>query len=151
MDEDCLGGLLHALGKSVVLAPPSDLHLQTLLNPPPPQILSPTLPNPLPSQVLFALVGKDFVITAADNTAARSIVIQKRGEDKSCELTNHALLLYNGEPGDTGQFSEYITRNIRLYGIKNGIEMTPSAAASFTRRELATSLRSRVKLEGVGG
>lgn len=40
-------------------------------------------------------------------------------------------------------FAEFIQRNIRLYGIRNGIELGPKAAANYTRRELADSLRSK--------
>lgn len=69
----------------------------------------------------------------------------KHGEDKSRELNKHTLMLYTGEPGDTVQFAEYIQRNIQLYGIRNGIPLSTKATANFTRRELASSLRSRVR------
>jgi hypothetical protein len=39
------------------------------------------------------------------------------------------------------QFSEYIQKNILLYQYKNGIPLSTSAAANFTRGELATALR----------
>ena len=45
--------------------------------------------------------------------------------------------------GDTVQFSEYIERNIRLYNIRNNFALRPPAAASWIRRSLADSLRSR--------
>ena len=45
--------------------------------------------------------------------------------------------------GDTVQFAEYIERNIRLYHIRNLYALRPSAAASWIRRALAESLRSR--------
>ncbi|KAH6589145.1 hypothetical protein BASA61_003298 [Batrachochytrium salamandrivorans] len=66
-------------------------------------------------EVLLAISGKDFVLTAADDTSARSIVVMKRGEDKSRELSSHTLMLYS----------------------------VHNAIASFTRMELAQSLRSR--------
>jgi len=46
-------------------------------------------------------------------------------------------------PGDTIQFAEYIERNIRLYQIRNLYPLRPSAAASWIRRSIAQSLRSR--------
>jgi len=46
-------------------------------------------------------------------------------------------------PGDTVQFAEYVERNIRLYQIRNLYPLRPSAAASWIRRALAESLRSR--------
>lgn len=51
-----------------------------------------------------------------------------------------------GEAGDMVQFAEYIQKNIHLYKIRNGYEMSPSAAASFTSYNLKKSLRSRVSV-----
>ncbi|KAI8852545.1 nucleophile aminohydrolase [Chytridium lagenaria] len=85
-------------------------------------------------EVLIGIVGKDFVLTAADTTSARSIVVQKQGEDKSRALNSHNLLLFSGKPG---------IRNVRLYTIRHGVELSTKAVASYTRRELAQSLRSR--------
>ena len=50
-----------------------------------------------------------------------------------------------GESGDTNQFAEFITKNIQLYKMQNGYELSPSGAANFTRRNLADYLRSRVR------
>ncbi|KAH8553496.1 nucleophile aminohydrolase [Umbelopsis sp. PMI_123] len=94
-------------------------------------------------ECLFGITGKDFTLLAGDTVAARSIVVMKATEDKSRELTPHTVLFYTGEPGDTVNFAEFIQRNIRLYGIRNGIELSPKAAANYTRRELADSLRSK--------
>ncbi|KAG6380105.1 nucleophile aminohydrolase [Boletus reticuloceps] len=91
----------------------------------------------------FALTGKGYVIVAADTTAARSIVKMKDDQDKIKELGSHLLMAYSGEPGDTIQFAEYVERNIRLYQIRNLYPLRPSAAASWIRRSLAESLRSR--------
>lgn len=49
----------------------------------------------------------------------------------------------SGEPGDATQFSEFIAKNIQLYKMRNGYELSPKAAATFTRRKLADYLRSR--------
>ncbi|TFK40610.1 20S proteasome subunit [Crucibulum laeve] len=91
----------------------------------------------------FALTGKGYVIVAADTTSARSIVKMKVDEDKIKTLSPHLLMAYSGEPGDTVQFAEYVERNIRLYQIRNIYPLRPSAAASWIRRSLAESLRSR--------
>ena len=48
-----------------------------------------------------------------------------------------------GNTGDTVQFAEYIERNIRLAHIRNTYPLPPPSAASWIRRELADSLRSR--------
>lgn len=106
----------------------------------------------------FAITGKGYVIVASDTTAARSIVKMKTDEDKIKALSPHLLMAYSGEPGpsdpfflsltnidlgDTVQFAEYVERNIRLYQIRNTYALRPSAAASWVRRSLADSLRSR--------
>lgn len=49
--------------------------------------------------ISFALTGKDYVIVAADTTAARSIVKMKVDEDKIKVLSPHLLMAYSGEPG----------------------------------------------------
>ena len=56
--------------------------------------------------------------------------------------------MYSSDPhlflsGDTIQFAEFVERNIRLYQIRNLYPLRPSAAASWIRRSLAESLRSR--------
>ncbi|CAO3674148.1 unnamed protein product [Rhizopus stolonifer] len=94
-------------------------------------------------ECLFGITGNGFTLLSADTVSARSIVVMKGSEDKSRQLNAHTVMLYSGEPGDTVNFAEYIQRNIKLYGIKNGIELNPKATANFTRRELADSLRSR--------
>ncbi|KAF7318097.1 Proteasome subunit beta [Mycena chlorophos] len=91
----------------------------------------------------FAITGKGYVIVAADTTAARSIVKMKTDEDKIKTLSPHLVMAYSGEPGDTLQFAEYVSRNIRLYAIRNLYALRPAAAAAWIRRALATSLRSR--------
>ncbi|KAI8393684.1 nucleophile aminohydrolase [Radiomyces spectabilis] len=94
-------------------------------------------------ECLFGITGKDFTLLVADTNSARSIVVMKSTEDKSRDLNDSTVMLYSGEPGDTVNFAEYIQRNIKLYSIRNGIELSPKAVATFTRRELADSLRSR--------
>ncbi|KAI0075832.1 N-terminal nucleophile aminohydrolase [Panus rudis PR-1116 ss-1] len=93
--------------------------------------------------VSFAITGKGYVILAADTTAAHSIIKVKHDEDKIKTLSPHLLMAYSGEPGDTVQFAEYVERNIRLYQIRNTYPLRPPSAASWIRRSLADSLRSR--------
>ncbi|TPX66227.1 hypothetical protein CcCBS67573_g07902 [Chytriomyces confervae] len=94
-------------------------------------------------EVLLGITGKDFVLTASDDTCARGIVVQKRGEDKSRALNKNNLMLFTGEAGDTTQFAEYIQCNTQLYRIRNGMDLSTRAVSSYVRKELATSLRSR--------
>ncbi|KAJ3338394.1 Proteasome subunit beta type-4 [Gonapodya sp. JEL0774] len=94
-------------------------------------------------ETLLGIVGKDYVILAADAVSARSIVVMKRGEDKSRALNNHNLMMFTGEPGDAVNFAEFIQANLKLYEIRNGIPLSTKGIAGYTRRELADSLRSR--------
>jgi len=91
----------------------------------------------------FAITGKGYVIVAADMNAARSIVKMKADEDKIKQLSSHLLMACSGEPGDTVQFAEFVERNIRLAHIRNTYALPPQSAASWIRRALADSLRSR--------
>lgn len=93
--------------------------------------------------ISFAITGKGYVILAADTTASHSIIKVKSDEDKIKALSPHLLMAYTGEPGDTVQFAEYIERNIRLYQIRNTYALRPASAASWIRRVVADSLRSR--------
>ena len=67
------------------------------------------------------------------------------------KLTPNVLMLYTGEAGDSVQFSEYVQANVKLYGILNDVELSPSEAAFFTRREISEALRTRVSWSGREG
>ncbi|XP_045158934.1 proteasome subunit beta type-2-like [Mercenaria mercenaria] len=94
-------------------------------------------------ECLIGIQGKDFVLVAADTVSARSIVSMKQDYDKMFKLNDNLLMLVTGESGDTVQFAEYIGKNIQLYKMRNGYELSPSAAANFTRKNLADYLRSQ--------
>jgi 20S proteasome alpha/beta subunit len=66
-------------------------------------------------------------------------------DDKSRTLNRHNLLIFAGEAGDTIQFAEYIQANVQLYGMRNDTELNADAVASFTRKEIADNLRTRVR------
>lgn len=94
-------------------------------------------------ECLLGIKFNDFVIIAADRTAAHSIMVMKSDENKLYKLSNKLVLAVAGESGDTTQFAEYISKNIQLYKMRNTYELSPSEAAWFTRRNLADTLRSR--------
>ncbi|XP_039268383.1 proteasome subunit beta type-2-like [Styela clava] len=94
-------------------------------------------------EFLIGIRGPDFVLLAADTSAARSIVVFQQDEDKMVKLGSNTLMAVSGEPGDRDQFSEYIQKNLTLYKLRNGYELSTRAAANFTRRNLAEYLRSR--------
>lgn len=64
-------------------------------------------------------------------------------EHKIHKISNKLVMAVCGESGDATQFSEYISKNLQLYKMRNGYELSPKAAANFTRRNLADYLRSR--------
>ncbi|TIB98826.1 glycoside hydrolase [Wallemia mellicola] len=91
----------------------------------------------------LALTGKDYTLIVSDTNAAMSIIRMKDDEDKMKQLGEHLVMAYNGEAGDTIQFAEYVERNLRLHSLRHDIELQPKASASWIRRQLADSLRSR--------
>ena len=101
---------------------------------------------PIAMESLIGITGRDFILLASDAQSLSSILIQKpSGVDRHLTLTPHCVLTFSGEHGDSVQFGEYVQRNVRLYGIRTGLELTPWACANFVRKELAEALRSRVR------
>ncbi|XP_035233111.1 proteasome subunit beta type-2-like [Stegodyphus dumicola] len=94
-------------------------------------------------ECLIGIAFKDFVIVAADMNVAHNIVLVRKDDDKMYKLSDHLLMLVSGEAGDTIQFAEFIAKNIQLYKMRNGYELSPTGAANYTRRNLADFLRSR--------
>ncbi|ELU39797.1 proteasome component Pre1 [Rhizoctonia solani AG-1 IA] len=78
----------------------------------------------------IALTGADYVLVASDMSAARSIVRMKSNEDKTKILGPNLVMAYSGEPG-------------KLYQMRYVHPLRPPSAASWIRRSLADSLRSR--------
>ncbi|KAI5643247.1 proteasome subunit domain-containing protein [Phthorimaea operculella] len=79
---------------------------------------------------------------AADQSASHSIMVMKDDEEKIHKISDRLVMGVIGDSGDTTQFAEYIAKNIQLYKMRNGYELGPTAAANFTRRNLAEYLRS---------
>lgn len=92
---------------------------------------------------LVGVAFKDFVLVASDRTMIYSIIAVKHDEEKIYKLSEHLVMAVAGESGDTVQFAEFIGKNIQLYKMRNGFELSPSAAAHFIQRNLADYLRSR--------
>lgn len=90
----------------------------------------------------IGFAGADFVLVAADCAAAHSIVMFKQDHDKTIKLGDNTLMSVTGESGDTAQFGEYIQKNLQLYKMKNGYEMSTHGMANYTRKQLAEALRS---------
>ncbi|XP_017468117.1 PREDICTED: probable proteasome subunit beta type-2 [Rhagoletis zephyria] len=94
-------------------------------------------------ETILGIRGDDFAIVAADTTQARSIVVMKEDENKIHKISNSVVFATMGESGDTVQFTEFISKNIALYKMRNNYELSPKEAAHFTRKNLADYLRSR--------
>ncbi|XP_074641724.1 proteasome subunit beta type-2-like [Tubulanus polymorphus] len=94
-------------------------------------------------ECLIGIQGKDFVLVAADTSASRSVLTMKLDQDKMLKMNSRQIMLVSGEAGDTVQFAEYIAKNIQLYKMRNGYELSTTAAAHFTRKNLAEFIRSR--------
>jgi len=94
-------------------------------------------------ECLIGIRGKDFVLLASDSVVGRSVVSMKQDYDKSFHLSNNLLMSVCGDSGDAVQFAEYIAKNIQLYRMRNGYDLSTKAAANFTRRNLADYLRSQ--------
>ena len=92
---------------------------------------------------LLGIAFKDFVLLAADTTASHSIILVKNDVSKVYKLSDRLIMAVCGDPGDTPQFAEFIEKNIQLYKIRNGFELSPKAAANFIQRNMANYLRSR--------
>lgn len=90
---------------------------------------------------LMGIRGKDFVLVCSDTSAVQSIITMKQDEDKLVPIDSHKLFATSGEAGDRVNFSEYIIANVRLYALRNGMQLSTKAVANFTRGELATALR----------
>ena len=60
-------------------------------------------------------------------------MVMKSDQKKYLELSDRLIMAVSGESGDTSQFAEYIQKNIQLYKMRNAYELSPAAAANFTR------------------
>ena len=94
-------------------------------------------------ECLIGIKFKDFVLLAHDNLGGRSVLVMKDDQDKMFKLTEKLGMVICGESGDTVYFGELIQKNIQLYKIRHGYELSPHSAANFTRHQLAEYLRSR--------
>lgn len=94
-------------------------------------------------ECLIGIKFDSFVILAHDNSAGRSVLMMKQDQDKLIRLGDQLGMVVCGEAGDTVYFGEYIQKNVTLYRMRNGYSLSPHAAANFTRKELAESVRSR--------
>lgn len=92
---------------------------------------------------LLGIQYDEGVLLAADCGQARSIVVMKHDMDKGIKVAPNMLMLTSGPVGDCVAFGEYISKNIKLNELRNGVVSSPWSNANFIRTQLATALRSR--------
>lgn len=62
--------------------------------------------------------------------------------DKIAELSSHSAMGVSGPNSDLVSFSEYVSKNLKLYELSNdGMKLSTHAQANFCRGELAKALR----------
>jgi 20S proteasome subunit beta 4 len=93
------------------------------------------------SDIILGLVGRDYVLLGADQAVTRSITVLKQNEDKILPLEPNKLLACGGSVGDRSHFTEFISKNVQLYSLRTGIELSTHATAEFTRHQLAEAIR----------
>ncbi|KAI2799327.1 hypothetical protein RDWZM_001994 [Blomia tropicalis] len=94
-------------------------------------------------ECLMGIRFNDFVLLAADRINIWSIMAIKHDMNKIKNLSDNLIMGVIGEQGDSVQFSEFISKNIQLYKMRNDYELSPTAAATYIQRNLAHYLRSR--------
>ena len=90
---------------------------------------------------LLGLVGDGFALLAADNNAARSIIVYSQQQDKIKKLDQHKMLACGGDSADCIQEPDLFAKNMQLYAFKNKVPLTTHAAANYIRSEKAHNLR----------
>ncbi|XP_031769074.2 proteasome subunit beta type-2-like isoform X2 [Galleria mellonella] len=85
---------------------------------------------------------QDFTIMAADQMDIQSILVMKDDEDKVLQISDKLVMGINGDSGDTSQFAQFVAKNIQLYKLRNGYQLSTAAAVHFTRKNLAEAMKS---------
>ena len=97
--------------------------------------------------MFIRIIHAHTVILAADQANARSILLYQENLDKICNLTDFTALGVSGPNCDMVGFTEYISKNLKLYELANDYTDDPNkqlsthAVANFCRNELAAALR----------
>lgn len=91
---------------------------------------------------VFGIEYDGGVILAADMTNARSILVYQTNLDKIAQLSSHSAMGCAGPNSDLVNFTQYISKNLKLYELSHdGMRLSTHAQANFARGELASALR----------
>ncbi|XP_037711388.1 probable proteasome subunit beta type-2 [Drosophila subpulchrella] len=96
-------------------------------------------------ETILGIRGVDFVILASDTMKAKAVMWLDEDKSKIHRLTNFSMMSAVGDGGDCLQFSDFILRNLDLYKVTNGYDLTVRGAVHFIRTNLSAYLRSNVK------
>ncbi len=91
--------------------------------------------------IVLGIVGAGFVLLAADQAVNRSITVFQRDHDKIAVFEPNKIAACAGPVGDRTHFTEYIAKNIQLYSLRTGVDLSTHATAEFTRGQLAEAIR----------
>ncbi|CAJ0593904.1 unnamed protein product [Cylicocyclus nassatus] len=92
---------------------------------------------------LIGIATDEYVILASDKaTFAYGAVLADDNNDKEYRLGKKLTMMCIGEEGDVAQFGDWTKRNIQLYAIRNGYELSPKSAHHWIRRGIAEALRT---------
>ncbi|CAO4361551.1 unnamed protein product [Caenorhabditis nigoni] len=93
---------------------------------------------------LVGISTENYVILAADKaTFAYGAILADSENDKEYRLGKKLTMMCIGEEGDVAQFGDWTKRNLQLYSVRNGYEVSPASAHHFVRRSIAEGLRSQ--------
>uniref|UniRef100_A0A1I7W8W0 SH3 domain-containing protein n=1 Tax=Heterorhabditis bacteriophora TaxID=37862 RepID=A0A1I7W8W0_HETBA len=93
---------------------------------------------------LIGISTDDFVILASDKASfAYGAILADNNNDKEYRLGTKLTMMCIGEEGDVAQFGDWTKRNIRLYAIRNGYELSPRSSHHWIRRSIAEALRTQ--------
>ncbi|XP_017047358.1 probable proteasome subunit beta type-2 [Drosophila ficusphila] len=95
-------------------------------------------------ETILGIKGADFVLLAADTMKAKALSPMWLDDDKSKvhRLTDHSMMSAVGDGGDCLQFTDFVLRNLDLYKVTNGYDLTIQGAVHFIRSNLSAYLRS---------
>ncbi|KAH8412730.1 hypothetical protein KR009_004973, partial [Drosophila setifemur] len=98
-------------------------------------------------ETILGIAGSDFVMLAADTMKVKSVMLLDDDKTKIHRLTDYSMMAAVGDGGDSLQFTDFILRNLKLYQVTNGYDLSTRGAVHFTRTNLSAYLRSNARYQ----
>ncbi|VBB26926.1 unnamed protein product [Acanthocheilonema viteae] len=93
---------------------------------------------------LIGIRTDKYVILASDRSCfAHGAIVVTDDEEKKFTLGDKLVMICIGEDGDVAQFGDWCKRNVQLYKLRYGYEMSPRASHHWIRRSIAEALRTQ--------